>query len=637
MSYQDEVLLQNSTNEESLSTYFNSDLATTKLGHKLVSQRGSSTLNLSDAFIGDEGCKMLAQYLKENPNIQILDLRGNNISQEGLKEILYALRAPNNISQISLEWNNIGNDLMLLSETLMYNSTLKSLDLRNNRIGPEGTGFLAKLIENNKSLVKLDLRWNELSATGGRILAEALKKPHTISTVEISGNKIPDEVCQEIEQFLKGIFSEPRTSSPGKLNRTFKSEIDYDEEAKTRIEIQAISSARTESRIKELEMLLDQESRRTYEIQSELMNELEQEKQKRNYAEEEFINHKEECLQKEMETNKTIQELETKNNELMKEKKSLENKLESTQDQYQKYFTIAQEKIQNLDARLIQQQKLNKQLEESSRTSLEKAKQEYEEIIEEVKKEAQTKIKAADDSLSYLKKAKEEMESETKSLRTQISHMKISYHDSMVKLENKVRDEETSKFNATLKGLESRMKSLEEARDVLTEKNKDLQREVVTNEKKRLEQILSLEKAVNQLREEKGEFQRAAQKLQMANENLKNELIEIKGSIEKLYNEKDELIKSLNERKDAHMRQIEKICKEHAEQLNNMEKSKEIVEEKLANSIKKFNNVLKDREKVMKEHEHLSEILKQKSQSIIQETIQSHLRSLESEFKLENI
>ena len=56
-----------------------------KLHYKLESQKGSSTLNLADSFIGDEGCGMIYDFLRDNIQVTNVELRGNNIGADGIK------------------------------------------------------------------------------------------------------------------------------------------------------------------------------------------------------------------------------------------------------------------------------------------------------------------------------------------------------------------------------------------------------------------------------------------------------------------------------------------------------------------------------------------------------------------------
>jgi Ran GTPase-activating protein (RanGAP) involved in mRNA processing and transport len=133
-----------------------------------------------------------------------VELRGNNIGPEGLRVISAALVNPCSVKSISLEWNSITNGTSALADALGGNTSLVALDLRNNRIGPEGVSHLAKMLEVNNSLAKLDLRWNEIGPTGARSLLSALARNKTIQSVELSGNKIPEETLRQVEAALRG-------------------------------------------------------------------------------------------------------------------------------------------------------------------------------------------------------------------------------------------------------------------------------------------------------------------------------------------------------------------------------------------------------------------------------------------------
>ena len=76
-----------------------------------------------------------------------------------------------------MEWNNIGLmdiGIEFLAESLKLNTTVNSLDLRNNRIGPQGAESIARMLKTNTALTRIDLRWNELSPVGGRSILLAL-------------------------------------------------------------------------------------------------------------------------------------------------------------------------------------------------------------------------------------------------------------------------------------------------------------------------------------------------------------------------------------------------------------------------------------------------------------------------------
>lgn len=284
-----------------------SDVGLSRLESKLSMQRGTNTLNLSDCFIGDEGCQVVAKYLRENSLIHNLELRGNAITCIGVDVLSSVLGPKTFLKNLSLEWNNIGDSLCTFAEALSRNNSLQVIDLRNNRIGPEGAGHIAKIIENNSSLQKMDLRWNDIGLAGGRKILQALQRPHRITTIDLSGNKIPEDLLNSIEKSLKGTEtptdeerlikderSSFRSNSPIRSERVTK-ESKYNDELFSKYETQMMTNARHEARIKELEILLEQESRRNSEIRYELGRDVEIEKARRAASDENFLKFKEEA------------------------------------------------------------------------------------------------------------------------------------------------------------------------------------------------------------------------------------------------------------------------------------------------------------------------------------------------------
>jgi Ran GTPase-activating protein (RanGAP) involved in mRNA processing and transport len=62
------------------------------------------------------------------------------------------------IIRLLLEWNCIGiwdNGVSNLSEALTLNMTLEELDLRNNKIGPQGVQILAASLKHNTCLRRI--------------------------------------------------------------------------------------------------------------------------------------------------------------------------------------------------------------------------------------------------------------------------------------------------------------------------------------------------------------------------------------------------------------------------------------------------------------------------------------------------
>lgn len=167
----------------------------------LDDQRGSGFINLSDMYIGDEGAVILANFQRNCPTIKSLNLRGNKISPSGFVSIFGGLMDNQILSELSLEWNDMGKDSsgqIQLAEYAKIARSLRKLDLRNNGISGQDTDSIGKVIRDCKTLVYIDLRWNALGNKGGKILLDAIQTNNSLLKVEQNGNTISDDILTQI-------------------------------------------------------------------------------------------------------------------------------------------------------------------------------------------------------------------------------------------------------------------------------------------------------------------------------------------------------------------------------------------------------------------------------------------------------
>jgi len=90
--------------------------------------------------------------------VQELDLRGNGIRETGLVALSAFLQDNTTLRRLCLEWNSAGlfeRGLSALVEALEGNTSVATLDLRNNKIGPEGGAALASMLCRNEGLTAL--------------------------------------------------------------------------------------------------------------------------------------------------------------------------------------------------------------------------------------------------------------------------------------------------------------------------------------------------------------------------------------------------------------------------------------------------------------------------------------------------
>ncbi len=200
---------------------------------RLENQINSDSLTLVDLFIGDEGAYEVAKFLKRTSNhFYSIQLRGNNISAAGFEVVCEALKGADRLNSITAEWNNIGSDisgLVSLHGLVKVNHTLETVDLKNNRLGPNSARIIADIIRDSTSLKKLDLRWNELGEEGGRQILAALQETKKRVTLDLNGNKIPEEILSQIQDPSAGRVSvitrsfEERSQPPSTKNANLPS------------------------------------------------------------------------------------------------------------------------------------------------------------------------------------------------------------------------------------------------------------------------------------------------------------------------------------------------------------------------------------------------------------------------------
>lgn len=177
-----------------------------QLAKELCKDCAFTQIILADAFLGDDGCIIIAKALKTNTAVLSLDMRGNAIRQDGAVSIGQMLKVNNSITSLNLEWNCVGiweTGIRAISDALAMNSTLVHLDLRNNKIGPQGIQALALGLKSNTTLCRVDLRWNHAGLIGGRSFADLLTVNTVLEEVDLAGNEVPEDISRSIMSGLE--------------------------------------------------------------------------------------------------------------------------------------------------------------------------------------------------------------------------------------------------------------------------------------------------------------------------------------------------------------------------------------------------------------------------------------------------
>ncbi|KAK3276185.1 hypothetical protein CYMTET_15721, partial [Cymbomonas tetramitiformis] len=175
------------------------------LADALAFNTSLNALNLYKFEIADEGAKALAVALTPNEE-GVYNGSLNTITiTKGVDLPIGAFRR-NELTELDLSGKHLRcADAIILGAALVFNTSLNTLNLRGNKIGPEGAKALAVALTPNEkgvfntSLNTLDLYENEIGPEGAKALAIALTPNAegvfngSLNTLNLAGNPIGHE------------------------------------------------------------------------------------------------------------------------------------------------------------------------------------------------------------------------------------------------------------------------------------------------------------------------------------------------------------------------------------------------------------------------------------------------------------
>lgn len=157
------------------------------MARALKVNRTLEELHLQKCNITDFGVKWLIdEGLVYNNTLKVLDLGCNSISRDGAIKIASLLKTNATLEVIELGCNKVENDgAVAISESLASsNNSLKVLMLRNNNISGEGICALMKCLFKNSSLTHLELWGNRFDQPACLAVKEIVQinrlQPHFI-------------------------------------------------------------------------------------------------------------------------------------------------------------------------------------------------------------------------------------------------------------------------------------------------------------------------------------------------------------------------------------------------------------------------------------------------------------------------
>jgi len=153
---------------------------------------------------GDADVVELCEVLPRFAAVRTLDLSDNKIGPEGASALGEALKVNAVMTTLVLNFNRIGDEgAIAIAEALKVNAVVTALSLSDNRIGDEGAIAIAEALKVNAVVTTLILWQNSIGDEGAKAIAEALKVNAVVTTLGLYNNNIGPEGAIAIAEALK--------------------------------------------------------------------------------------------------------------------------------------------------------------------------------------------------------------------------------------------------------------------------------------------------------------------------------------------------------------------------------------------------------------------------------------------------
>ncbi|EAR96924.1 hypothetical protein TTHERM_00194160 (macronuclear) [Tetrahymena thermophila SB210] len=532
------------------------------VGPMIEALKGQTRINLADQYIGNEGSRILANFLMQNQQVQVLELKGNNIGVDGLIDIIEALRSNDVIKILSLEWNNIGQDirgLESLGAFLLQNKSLQHLSLAQNKIVGDDIEMIANALRNNKTLLSLDLRWNQLGPRGANLLKSAIMNNQTLIYLDIGGNNINED----LQDALDKIILENRRKNPLTRDRILGGPSVQAGDQNIQQQQQQNNPQFTQSGFKfqapqqdkeglpmlaHLENILEQEKAHTFQIKQRLEVELE------------------ELQRKDRNDLRTIQELESKCNDVQNQNRMLKFDIDRLREEFQIIERNNIEHIRTHEERIRNNEFIINEMEKKHATNTDRILQENNFRVKEMARDWESRCRLLEERVRLVENEGIELETELKKISDKKIEMQIKQEEELRDLASRVEEEEYNKAQSNLSTLEAKLKAIENSKELLIKRNHELIREYEERDIKASNELRVLEEELQNLKAQNQEFTQKNSEFKILSEKLKNDL-DLKDTIvEKLQKEINTVNEQIEMKKQFAREQIEKTIKEQREE-----------------------------------------------------------------------
>ena len=153
---------------------------------------------------------------------KIIDLGDIDLIDDDLDEVIKTIEQNTVLEKLGLGDNKLTLADGKLANAIAKNTTLKVLDLHNNKILPEGMKQLADALKSNNALQELDLSRNKIGSEGAQYVAEMLAVNETLQEIDLDNNTIVGPGVRELAETLEESNHSVKHLSLGGSNTTHR-------------------------------------------------------------------------------------------------------------------------------------------------------------------------------------------------------------------------------------------------------------------------------------------------------------------------------------------------------------------------------------------------------------------------------
>ena len=171
------------------------------LASVILHNAGLQELHLCGNNLGESTLKVV-KALQSIVSLKILVLENNRIPKESFSQLASALESSKGLEELWLSNNNLQSSAVVILQSLITISTIKSLNMNDNQITEEAGEALTSVILHNTGLEELHLSGNNL----GKGLLNVMKATQHITSLRklsLGNNNISIEVSNELASAIK--------------------------------------------------------------------------------------------------------------------------------------------------------------------------------------------------------------------------------------------------------------------------------------------------------------------------------------------------------------------------------------------------------------------------------------------------